>query len=396
MGPAAHLLDRLRTLRRELHRAPELAYCESRTAARVAAWLRELPGVEVSVGLAGTGVLGSLQGAAGPGPAVTLRAELDAVAGTERSGVPWASQATECMHGCGHDGHIVMLLGAASVLASAPDFRGTLRFLFQPAEENEGGARRLLAEGLLQRHPCDPVYGLHNWPGLPAGRFAVRAGPIMASYDVFRIRVSGRGVHAAKPHLGVDPIVAAAQVVSGLQTITSRRVDPLDSVVVSVTELRAGNTWNVIPDEATLRGTTRALRPEVRSELEGHIARVTNGVCAAHGCAAEVHYERRYPPTVNHAGAAEHAARAASAVAGPEGVLSERPPSMGAEDFAFYLEQRPGCYVWLGAGEGSAPLHSPRYDFNDDLIEIGCRYWLALVRELLGAPAGQRGGSSSP
>lgn len=381
-------IQQMRDWRRTLHAAPELAFAERRTARRVAEWLGVLPGVEVHTGLAGTGVLGTLHGTAGPGPVVALRAELDAVRGVERSGVAWAPAEPGRMHACGHDGHMAMLLGAAAELAAAPQFRGTVRFLFQPAEENEGGARRLLAEGLLAEHPCDLFYGLHNWPGLPAGSFAVRAGPVMAAYDVFEVTVRGEGVHAAKPHLGVDPVVVAAQVVLALQTVVSRCTDPLDAVVVSVTQLQAGDTWNVIPDRALLRGTTRALRPSVREGLQPLLRRIVEGICAAHGAVGELRYERRYPPTVNAGAQAEVAAAAAAAVAGPAGVLRDRPPSMGAEDFAFLLGERPGCYVWLGAGEGSPPLHSPRYDFNDDILEAGCCYWLELVRHHLGAGVG--------
>lgn len=373
----ADLLPELRELRRDLHAHPEIAFQEERTGNLVARHLEAL-GVEVHR-MAKTGVVGVLRN--GEGPAIGLRADLDALAIEEATGLPYASRTPGRMHACGHDGHIAMLLGAARCLVERRRFRGTVVLIFQPAEENEGGGRVMVEEGLFERFPVDAVFGLHNWPGLPVGRFAARPGPMMASYDVFEIVIRGRGAHAAMPQHGVDPVVAAAQVVSALQTLVSRNVDPLRAAVVSVTQMQAGDTWNVIPATATLRGTARSLDPAVQGLVEEGIGRVAEHVCAALGAECSVSYQRRYPPTVNTEAETRRAWAAASEVMGPDAVDRDPSPSMGAEDFAFMLRQRPGCYAFLGNGvaEEGRNLHSPLYDFNDDALPVGIAYWLKLV-----------------
>jgi amidohydrolase len=374
--------DELTGWRRRLHAYPETAFEEHETAAFVAGLLREF-GAEVSEGIARTGVVGTIVN--GDGPAIGLRADLDALPIPERNTFPHRSTRDGKMHACGHDGHTVMLLAAARHLAQTGDFRGTVRFIFQPAEENEAGGRAMVEEGLFRRFPVDAVYGLHNWPGLEEGRIAVRAGPIMAACDLFEIEVNGRGCHGGMPHLGSDVIVAAASLLSALQTVVSRSVDPLQSAVLSVTQFHAGETWNVLPERAVLRGTTRAFSPAVQDALESAIRRIATHVAKAHDCTARVDYRRQYPATINSAEESERAARSAMTVVGPERVVRTADPSMGAEDFAYMLAERPGCYVWLGSGRGQPGpgLHHPRYDFNDRILPIGASYWVVLVEQEL-------------
>ena len=367
--------------RQHLHAHPETAFEEHRTADFVADRLAEF-GIGVHRGLASTGVVGSVS--TGPGPTIALRADMDALPIAEHGEAPYRSRHAGKMHACGHDGHMAMLLGAARYLAETRRFRGTVHFIFQPAEENAGGARVMVEEGLFRAFPADRVYGMHNFPGLPAGVIAVRAGPIMAACDVFRITVRGRGTHAAMPQFGTDCVVAAAAIVIAVQTIVSRSLDPVDAAVISVTQIQAGDTSNVIPDHAILIGTSRSFRPEVQDEIERRLAHIVASVAAAHGCSAELHYDRHYPPTINEADATERAARAAAEVVGEENVLRQVPPTMGAEDFSFMLRERPGCYVWIGGGRGDdCSLHNPGYDFNDAILAIGASYWAALIeREL--------------
>ncbi len=310
---------------------------------------------------------------------------MDALRITEGNDFAYASRNPGRMHACGHDGHTAMLLGAARHLAETRNFAGTIHFIFQPAEENEGGAGLMVEEGVLERYPVDAIYGMHNWPELPAGKFAIRPGPMMAAFDIFEIAIKGRGGHAAMPHLAIDPVVAAAQVVGGLQTIASRQVHPLQSAVVSVTQIHGGDTWNVIPDSVVLRGTTRSFSPAVRDELEPAIRRIAEGVCRACGAEVEIRYERRYPPTLNAAAETEIAASAAAAIVGAGNVERDLLPSMGAEDFAFFLERKPGAYIWIGNGSAAdgGLLHNPHYDFNDAILPLGASYWVRLAETVL-------------
>ncbi|MFO1154390.1 MAG: M20 aminoacylase family protein [Rhodospirillales bacterium] len=382
IGDIATSQDQLTRWRRKLHAHPETAFEEHETARFVADRLRAF-GVDVCEGLAGTGVVGTLVN--GDGPAIGLRADLDALEIAERNTFAHRSTREGKMHACGHDGHTVMLLGAARHLARTKAFHGTVHFIFQPAEENEAGGRAMVEDGLFRRFPVEAVYGLHNWPALDEGKIAVRAGPIMAACDLFEIELTGRGCHGAMPHLGSDVIVAAGSLLTALQTVVSRTIDPQRSAVLSVTQIHAGETWNVLPERAVLRGTTRAFQSAVQEALEAGIRAMATHVAEAHRCTARVEYQRRYPPTINSGEETERAARAASAVVGAEKVVRTADPSMGAEDFAFMLAERPGCYVWLGSrrGDSEPGLHNPRYDFNDRILPIGASYWVALVEQEL-------------
>ena len=372
--------------RRDLHAHPETAFEEKRTAEIVAKKL-ESWGIEVHRGLAATGVVGTLRGARDGGRAIGLRADMDALDIEEKNDLGHRSTIPGKMHACGHDGHTSMLLGAAKYLADNRNFEGTVHFIFQPAEENEGGGGVMVDEGLFERFPVEAIYGLHNMPGLPLGQAAMRVGPAMAAFDIFEITIKGKGCHAAMPHLGNDPIVIAAQAVSALQTIVSRANNPGDAAVVSITQIHAGDTWNVIPDEVVLRGTARCFDRVVHESLEPRIRRIVEGVCAAFGAEMSLRYERRYPVLVNTKAETARAADAAARVLGEENVERNAEPLMGSEDFAFMLEARPGCYIWLGNGaEGEAggrSVHNPHYDFNDDLLAIGASYWASLVETVL-------------
>jgi amidohydrolase len=374
--------DDLTAWRRDIHAHPETAFEEKRTSDFVVQRLQEF-GIEIHRGLAGTGVVGTLRGSR-PGPrAIGIRADMDALDVHEKNGFHHCSTNAGKMHACGHDGHTTMLLGAARYLAETRNFAGTVHFIFQPAEENEAGGRVMVEQGLFEKFPVEAVYGMHNWPGLPLGQFAVRAGPLLASSDIFEIVVEGKGAHGAMPHTGIDPVVTAAQITLALQTIRSRSTHPLDGAVVSVTQVHGGDTWNVIPDEVVLRGTTRSFKPEVQDTIEAGIRRIAEGVAASQGAKVRVRYERRYPPTVNTKKETEIAAAAAAEVAGPTNVIRDFTPSMGAEDFAFMLQARPGCYVLIGNGE-SAGLHNSHYDFNDEVLPTGASYWARLVERVLG------------
>jgi len=374
--------EELTAWRRDIHAHPETAFEEKRTSDVVATRLQEF-GIEIHRGLAGTGVVGTLKGSR-PGPrAIAIRADMDALHVHEKTGLRHSSTHAGKMHACGHDGHTTMLLGAARYLAETRNFAGTVHFIFQPAEENEAGGRVMVEQGLFEKFPVEAVYGMHNWPGLPIGQFAVRAGPLLASSDIFEIVVEGKGSHGAMPHLGVDPVVTAAQITLALQTIRSRGTHPLDGAVVSVTQVHGGDTWNVIPDEVVLRGTTRSFRTEVQDTIEDGIRRIAEGVAAAQGAKVRLRYERRYPPTVNTEKETEIAAATAAEVAGAGNVIRDFTPSMGAEDFAFMLQARPGCYVLIGNGEESAGLHNPHYDFNDEVLTTGASYWARLVERVL-------------
>jgi amidohydrolase len=370
--------------RRDLHAHPETAYEEHRTAQFVADKLEGF-GIEVARGLAGTGVVGTLKGRHEGGGTIGLRADMDALDIHEQTNRPYASRTPGKMHACGHDGHTTMLLGAARYLAETRDFAGTAYFIFQPAEESEAGGRVMVEEGLFERFPMDQVYGLHNWPGLPVGRFAVRDGAMMAANDLFEITVTGRGAHGAMPHQGIDTVVVAAHIVTALQTIASRNVDPLAALVVTVTQVHGGDAWNVIPEQVTLRGTVRTFDPKVQDLAETNIGRIAKNVAAAHGAEASMRYDRRYPATVNSHAETAHAARIAAEIDEAGSVVEDIAPSMGAEDFAFMLQKTPGSYIWLGVGETHPNLHSPHFDFNDEILPIGASYWARLVEETLKA-----------
>jgi amidohydrolase len=369
--------------RRDLHAHPELAYEEWRTADFIAERLRNF-GVDVHRGLAKTGVVGTL--ARGAGPSIALRADMDALPMVERNEFEHRSRHDGKMHACGHDGHTVMLLAAARYLAEHGRFSGTVRFIFQPAEEAAGGAKVMLEEGLFERFPADAVFGMHNWPGLPAGRFATRPGPLMASLDCFDVEIIGHGTHGALPHHGIDPIVAASQLIGALQTIVSRNVDPLRSAVVSVTKIHGGDAHNIIPERVALGGGIRCFDPRLRAELKSRVRNVCVGVAQTLGATASVEFVSGYPALINDAGDTQLAARVAAGIVGADGVDAAAEPVLGSEDFAYMLEQRPGCYVFIGngAGEGSCMIHDPRYDFNDEILTLGASYWVRLAEEFLG------------
>ena len=379
-------LPDLVAIRRDIHAHPELAYKETRTADLVA---RELAayGLEVHRGLAGTGVVGILRKGGSP-RAIGLRADMDALPLHEKNDFPHRSRHPGVMHGCGHDGHTTLLLGAARYLAEKKDtldFSGTVYFIFQPAEESEGGAAKMIADGLFRQFPMDAVYGLHNWPGIPVGEMAIMPGPVMAGTCVFEITVRGHGCHAAMPHQGVDTVLVASQLVLALQSIVARNVHPCESAVISVTQIHAGEASNVIPDDATLRGTIRSFKPEVQELVERSIERICAGIAGTYGAQIAIRYDQRYPPTVNSAPEAELCHRAARSALGEGRVRTSELPSMGAEDFAYMLQEKPGCYVWLGNGPGSGgcSLHNPHYDFNDDILPLGVAYWVRLVEAAL-------------
>lgn len=376
------LLATMRSWRHDLHAHPETAFEEFRTADFVAARLAE-DGFEVHRGLGGTGVVGTLT--VGSGPTIGLRADMDALHVTEKTGLPHASRHPGRMHACGHDGHTTMLLGAARHLAATRAFSGTLRVIFQPAEENEGGGRRMIADGLFETFPCDRIFGLHNWPAMPLGTFGVNGATMMAAFDTFEIEVHGKGCHGAMPETGIDPIVVGAEIVTALQTVVARRLGPLERAVVSVTQFHGGDTWNVVPDGVILRGTTRSMSPEVQDRIETAMREICEGVAAAHGARAELRYERRYPATINTPAEAAEAAAAARAVLGDEGVNADCAPSMAAEDFGFMLQEKPGAYGFLGVGDADhrASLHNPLYDFNDAALALGASWWIALVERIL-------------
>ncbi|WP_367397398.1 M20 aminoacylase family protein [Roseovarius sp. PS-C2] len=364
--------------RRDLHMHPELAYQEYRTSERVAERLAQM-GVTVHRGYGGTGVVGVLKN--GDGPNIGLRADMDALPITEETQAPYRSATEGVMHACGHDGHTTMLLAAAEYLALTKRFYGTVTFIFQPAEECEAGARRMIEDGLFADHPVDEVYALHNWPGLAPGEFSVRPGAQMAGFDTFDIVVTGRGGHAAMPHECSDSILAAGQLVGALQSIVSRTVDPQSPAVLSVTQIHAGDAYNVLPETVRLAGCTRFFDKAVKQALERRIGEICAGVAAQHGMEITLDYKAVYPPTLNHAASQEKAVKAATLIAGGGAVHGDHNPSMASEDFAFILEQVPGAYLWLGNGAVSdfGALHSPHYDFNDSILPIGARFFAALV-----------------
>jgi hippurate hydrolase len=388
------LATEMRAWRHDLHAHPEFGFELTRTAAFVAEKLRSFGLDEVVEGVGRVGVVGTLRrGSAGR--AIALRADMDALRIEEQGDRPYRSRSPGLMHACGHDGHTAMLLGAAKVLAAEGGFDGTVRFLFQPAEEWGRGALAMLEDGLLERFPFSEVYGLHNWPGLDVARLATRAGPLMAAEDVFEIVVKGRGAHAARPHQAKHALVTACAIVTALQTIVSRTLDPGETAVVSATELLTDGTRNVLPATARIRGDCRSFSPGVSRAIEEAIRRIAEGIAAAHGCAAELNYSREFVPLVNHADATQAAVEAAQAVFGEDGVDADCAPITASEDFARFLERVPGCFVFLGNGVDSPPLHNAAFDFDDDALGYGVRFHVEVARRRLptsgvGVPAGDR------
>lgn len=372
--------------RRDLHAHPELMYDVHRTAAFVADRLREFGCDEVAIGLGKTGVVGVIRGrkpANGSGlKGIGLRADMDALPIEEETGVAYSSTVPGKMHACGHDGHTAMLLGAARYLAETRNFAGDAVVIFQPAEEGGAGAAAMIRDGLFDRFKIDQVYGMHNSPGMAIGSFATRPGPTMAATDHIKIKIEGVGGHAARPHKSIDTVLAGAQLVTALQSIVSRSVDPLESAVVSMCEFHAGHANNVLPQTATLSGTVRTLTAEVRELAEKRVREVVAGVAQLSGTKISLDYVRGYPVLVNHADQVDTAVQVATEVAGTANVSTEIPPMMGAEDFAYMLEQRPGAFVFVGNGD-SAGLHHPSYNFNDDAIVYGSSYWIRLVETQL-------------
>ena len=368
--------------RRDIHAHPELLYDVHRTAASVADKLKTFGCDEVVTGLGKTGAVGVIRGRKAGAKVVGLRADMDALPIEEATGVSYRSTIAGKMHACGHDGHTAMLLGAAKYLADTRNFAGTAIVIFQPAEEGGGGGRAMVQDGLLDRFGIEQVFGMHNTPGLPVGQFAIRPGPIMAAADRLKIEIEGLGTHAAKPHLGVDTILVGAQIINQIQSIVSRNTDPLDAAVVSITMFQAGNTDNVIPQTALMRGTARSLSAEVRDALERRLHEIVEGTARLYGATARLTYKRDYPVTVNHERQTAFAAAVATEVAGQGRVDTETRPMMGAEDFSFMLNERPGAYIFVGNGN-SAGLHHPAYDFNDDAIPAGTSYWVRLVESAL-------------
>jgi len=383
-------LDALAALRRDIHAHPELGFEEHRTAALVAEQLSAW-GIAVHRGLGGTGVVGIVKHGTSP-RAIGLRADMDALPLQELNTFAHTSQHTGKMHACGHDGHTAMLLAAAQHLARHRNFDGTVYLIFQPAEESGGGARDMIRDGLFEKFPMEAVFGMHNWPGMPAGTFALSPGPVMASSSEFTITVRGKGGHAAMPHNTVDPVPVACQMVQAFQAIVSRNLKPIDAGVISVTMIHAGHASNVIPDSCELRGTVRTFKMDVLDTIEARMRQVAEHVCLAHGAACEFQFDRKYPATVNSAPEAEFARVVMTKLVGADKVLVQE-PTMGAEDFAYMLQARPGAYCFIGNGdgvhremghgEGPCTLHNPSYDFNDELIPLGGTYWVRLVEAWL-------------
>jgi hippurate hydrolase len=370
--------------RRDIHAHPELLYDVHRTAATVADKLKGFGCDEVVSGIGRTGVVGVIRGgkAGAGGRVIALRADMDALPIEEANDVPYKSTVPGKMHACGHDGHTAMLLGAARYLAETRNFAGTAVVIFQPAEEGGAGGKAMVQDGLMDRFRIEEVYGMHNYPGLPVGQFALRPGPLMAAADRLTIEIEGRGGHAARPHFSIDTVLVGAQIINQIQSIVARNVDPLHAAVISICMFQAGTTDNVIPQTALLRGTARSLSPQVRDLLEKRLHEVVEGTARLYGASAKLTYKRDYPVTRNHEREAAFAAQVAAEVVGRERVDDQVAPVMGAEDFSFMLEARPGAFIFVGNGD-SAGLHHPSYDFNDEVIPIGTSYWVRLVETAL-------------
>lgn len=384
----------IRDIRRDIHAHPELRFEERRTADLVAEKL-ESWGIPVIRGLGGTGVVGTISKGTSK-RSVGLRADIDALPMQEHNEFAHRSRHHGKMHACGHDGHTAMLLAAAKYLAHQRDFDGTVQVIFQPAEEGGAGAQRMIDDGLFEKAPCDAVFGMHNWPGMKVGQFALLEGPVMASTAEFSITISGRGGHAAMPHNGIDPVLVATHVVQALQSIITRNKKPIDTAVISATQIHAGDAVNVIPDSAVIQGTVRTFSLEVQDLIETRMREIAEQLPRAFGASGSLHFHRNYPPTVNHRAETEFARGVLVDIVGSENVLDFE-PTMGAEDFAFMLQVKPGCYIAIGNGDGShrasghgmgpCMLHNPSYDFNDDLIPIGATYWVRLAERFLASKA---------
>lgn len=385
----------IQQIRRDIHAHPELAFEEKRTADMVANKLGDW-GIPVLRGLGGTGVVGILKNGDSK-RALGLRADMDALPVQEINSFPHASRHAGKMHACGHDGHTAMLLGAAHHLAQHRDFDGTVYLIFQPAEEGGGGARRMIEDGLFVQCPMEAVFGMHNWPGMAAGSFGVAAGPMMASSNEFEVVVKGKGAHAAQPHKGIDPVLVAIQIAQSWQTIISRNCNPLDAAVLTITQIHAGSATNVIPDEACLIGTVRTFNTATLDMIEKRMGQIAANTAAAFDAHAEFRFHRNYPALVNHARETEFAVEILKSLVGENNVDTGVEPTMGAEDFSFMLQDKPGCYVFIGNGEGQhrasghgigpCNLHNPSYDFNDALLPIGASYWVRLAQAWLSRPS---------
>jgi len=373
--------------RQDLHANPELSMRESRTSAVVQEKLRSFGVDEIITGMATHGVVGVIRGGSSE-RAIGLRADMDALPLQEETGLPYASRNSGVMHACGHDGHTAMLLGAAKYLAETRNFDGTVYVIFQPAEEFEAGADKMVKDGLFDRCGMDMVFGLHNWPEGPSGSFLWRSGPVMAAVAFFDLVITGKGSHGAFPHQGVDTVVVAAQIVNALQTIVSRSIDPIEGGVVSVGQISGGDAYNILPERVHMKGTTRWFKPSVGDAIEDGIRRLTTGIAASFGASAELTYNRHVPATVNDADATDLAVRAARTIAGEAQVRHMHSPTMGGEDFAYMLEAKKGSYLMLGSSRGKADplLHHPRYDFNDAVLPVGASWWATLAEQLLHRP----------
>jgi amidohydrolase len=382
IAPLETARDELASWRRHLHQNPEIAYEEKDTSDFVAAKLESF-GIEVHRGFGGTGLVGVIHGKA-DGGSIGLRADMDALPMHEETNLPHASQRPGRMHACGHDGHTTMLLGAARYLAETRNFKGTVHCIFQPAEEGgNAGARSMIADGLFEKFDMDSVWGMHNWPGLEVGRAVAHCGPAMAGADIFILTIDGKGGHAAMPHLTCDPVAAAGLCIVALQTLVSRQLDPFDQAVISLTKLEAGSAFNVIPGSASIGGTLRTMKAETRKKMIAEIEAVARNAAATLGCGVSMELRPGYPPTLNHEADALYARDVLRDMLGPDGLETGMTPVMGAEDFSFMLAQKPGAYIWLGAGLDAENLHSPHFDFNDDLLPIGASFWVRLAESKL-------------
>ncbi|MDO4906048.1 MAG: M20 aminoacylase family protein [Lautropia sp.] len=390
------LFPEFQAIRRDIHAHPELGYEEHRTSTLIAEHLTAW-GYEVTVGLAGTGIVGTLRHGSSP-RSIGLRADMDALPLQEKNTFAHRSQHPGRMHACGHDGHTTTLLLAARYLSEHPHFDGTVHLIFQPAEEGGSGGQKMIEDGLFERFACDAVFGLHNWPGIPVGCAGLKTGPLMGSSNDFEIVIHGKGAHAALPQNGIDPVLTATHLVQAFQSVISRNKNPIESAVLSVTEIHAGDANNIIPDTAIIRGTVRTFSTEVLDTIESRMKTLTEHICTAFEARADFHFHRNYPPTINHPEQTAFTASVLADVLGADKVIDPVEPTMGAEDFAFMLQRKPGCYFFLGNGDGEhrldghhagpCMLHNPSYDFNDALLPIGATIWVRLIEAFL--PASER------